>query len=222
MNEVTSRWLDQFVLGTTLLAVGLAAVTAWSRYAAPFLQDRPTRIADWESLAALGHREGPDSAAVVAVVFQDYECPACRRHHATLEDLLARYPDRFAVIYRHWPLRPSGAAREAAIAAVCADRFRQFKTFQERLYSDSDWRVEPTVRLPEIAEELGLAESSEFRACLDDPLATEVVERDVESARSMGASGTPTYVINGRRFRAPPKPDELERMIQRTRSREGK
>lgn len=105
-----SKHLDRILIGAVLISVGLAGSSVWERYITPFLEGRPHPVSDWAALVSDGHRQGASRAAVLAVVFLDYECPACRSHHAILKDLLEAHPEDFAVVYRDWPLRSDGAA----------------------------------------------------------------------------------------------------------------
>jgi predicted DsbA family dithiol-disulfide isomerase len=47
------------------------------------------------------------------------------------------------------------------------------------------------------AEELGL-DGGRFARCLDERRYADAVEADVDQARALGVTGTPTFLINGR------------------------
>ncbi|MDP2339984.1 MAG: thioredoxin domain-containing protein [Deltaproteobacteria bacterium] len=63
---------------------------------------------------------GSDSAGVTVVVFADFQDPHSKRVAPTLNELLLRHPDELRIVFRHLPLSMHAAARNAAIAAVCA------------------------------------------------------------------------------------------------------
>jgi hypothetical protein len=48
---------------------------------------------------------GPADAPITLVEFSDFQCPFCRRwHDETYEPLLAAYPGKIRIVYRHLPL----------------------------------------------------------------------------------------------------------------------
>ena len=60
-------------------------------------------------------------------------------------------------------------------------------------------------RVPDIAA---------WEACRADPAVREAIEADRELAKRIGATGTPTVVINGIRYPEPPDAAALRRIIE--------
>lgn len=156
------------------------------------------QLDDWSSEDAIGHRIGPESAAVVITEFGDYECPACRALHPQVQRLLAQFPDEVALVYRHWPLEYHRSAYPAALAAVCADRQGMFPEMHTYLYSRSDWIAGADANLMEVARRVGVSDTVAFRSCLKARATADVVERDIARAREIGGGGTPTFVVGDR------------------------
>ena len=64
---------------------------------------------------------GPADAPITIVEFSDYQCPFCRRwHDQVYEPLLAAYPGKIRLVYRHLPLtsiHPDAMSAAEAAAA---------------------------------------------------------------------------------------------------------
>lgn len=138
---------------------------------------------------------GPADAPVVIVEFSDFECPYCARATATLDALLARYPDEIRFVYRDFPLPNHPNAFKAAEAGHCAHDQGRFWEYHDRLFSAQD--ALDVESLKRHAAELGL-DTGAFDACLDDGRHEPSVDREMASGRDHGAASTPTLFINGR------------------------
>jgi protein-disulfide isomerase len=143
------------------------------------------------------HVRGPADAPLELVMFGDFQCPYCMGAQRGLRRVRERLGDELRFVFRHLPipeLHPMArAAAEASEAAAAQWRFWEY---HDALYERQNRLSER--ELSAIARDLGLDA---------DRLAREVeggrwaarVERDLESARTSGVSGTPTFFVNGRR-----------------------
>ena len=79
---------------------------------------------------------GPATAPVTIVKFEDFHCPFCRRAHATLQELQARYGDKLRIVHRDFPLEGlhPGATR-SHVAARCAAEQGKFWDYHDKLYT---------------------------------------------------------------------------------------
>ena len=156
---------------------------------------------------------GSLDAAVTIVEFTDYGCPFCRRHAVeVLPDLLERYGDSIRYVVRHFPIPALTVnAIAAAEAAECAHRQGRFWDYKEALLRATDALTEETLRGQTTAAGL---DAEPFMRCLDERATREIVERDILDAWRHGVTGTPTFFINGRRFRGARPLEELELYIQ--------
>lgn len=173
---------------------------------------------DWRSYLAGGQRVGVDSASVILVEFADFQCPACRAFASVLKDVRAKYPTEFAVLYRHFPLtsiHPS--ATQAAVASECAARQGRFAEMHDELFArqrelaDGDW--------PNFASAAGVPDLESFRACLVDSASRDAVRRDRDAARRLGASVTPTVLVDGKRFNGTLSLAELDSIVLAARAK---
>jgi len=144
---------------------------------------------------------GSPMAPVTIVVFSDFECPYCARAHPILQEILREYEGQVRVFFRHFPLSGHPRAVPAARAAIAAgeqDRFWEMASLlyeHQRQLADED--------LERYAAQLGL-DLDRFRAAMHAPATQARVERDKEEGRRLGVDATPTFFVNGRRFREPP------------------
>jgi protein-disulfide isomerase len=127
---------------------------------------------------------GAADGDVVLVEFFDYACPYCRVTNGDVDRLLREDP-RLKVVWRELPvLGPdSEAAARVSLAAARQGRFRAFHARMFALGRPTEAVVAAAVRETGVRRE---GESAEGRAEL---------ARNIELARAIGASGTPTFVV---------------------------
>lgn len=142
--------------------------------------------------------KGPEDAPVVIVEFTDYQCPFCKRYaDEVLGPLLEEYDDEIRYVIRNFPLpEVHPFAHKAAEAAECA--FEQgddeFWKMHDLLFANQS--ALSADDLKGYARDVGLS-GGDFDSCLTKGEKEDVVAKDIAEARSIGATGTPTFVING-------------------------
>lgn len=137
---------------------------------------------------------GSDAAKIGIVEFSDYECPYCRTSQTKLlPQVKKEYIDTGVVRYVHkdYPLVSiHSQAAPAAIAAACAGSQGRFWDMHEALFANPL----RDALYPELARKLKLDEQR-FSACLNDVAPRQAIYRDVQEARRLGISGTPSFVV---------------------------
>lgn len=148
---------------------------------------------------AKDHVLGPLDAEITLVEFGSYACPRCHVVHEVVEQLRNRFGDRMRYVFRHQPIAGSDAAVPAAELAEFASASNgQFWKVHEALMERGPAFAEGD--LEAIALAAGLAQAP----VADEPAfvaAQQRVRDDVKSARASGVIVTPTFFINGRRYR---------------------
>jgi len=162
-------------------------------------------------VAATGPSIGPDDAPVTIIEFSDFQCPYCARTVKVIEALREAHPDTVRVVYRHLPLSFHGQARLAAIASVCADEQDRFWDYHDLLFGNQNALGRDD--LIAHAAELGL-DGTQFEACLDGPEAAAIVDTDLAAADELGATGTPTFFINGYKLTGARPLEQFEAIIE--------
>ncbi|MEX2207025.1 MAG: thioredoxin domain-containing protein [Myxococcota bacterium] len=147
------------------------------------------------NIEATGPSRGPADAPIVIVAFSDYQCPFCKRAEPTIDAVLAKYPTQVRLVFRHLPLdalHPN--ARTAAIASVCAEQQGKFWEYHNQLFQNQQALTDED--LIKYATAVGL-DMNAFKTCQTSPAAAERVQKDAETARMAGITGTPAFFING-------------------------
>lgn len=146
--------------------------------------------------------KGDPDAPVTIVEFTDYQCTFCKRHFdETDPQIQADYVDTGQVRYviRDLPLSFHANAAKAAEAARCAGDQDQYWEMHDALFANQDaWAnlSDPTSAFSGYAQELGL-NTGNFDNCLNSGTHAQAVQDDLALAQELGASGTPTFFING-------------------------
>ena len=142
---------------------------------------------------------GNRNAKVSIVEYSDLECPFCKRHHPTMQQIVAAYDGQVNWVYRHFPLTSlhSKAPKEAE-ATECAGELGGNDGFWK--YVDRLFEITPAnngldpLELPKIAEYVGL-DKAKFETCLNSGKYAQKVQQQYQDGVAAGATGTPYNVI---------------------------
>ena len=166
--------------------------------------------------------KGPNDALVTIVIVSEFQCPFCSRVRPTLDQIEERYGRDVRFVFKHNPLPFHDNAMPAAEAASEAFAQRGAEGF---------WRMHDTLfenqqalgreQLESYAQQQGL-DMARFRRALDEHTHQATIEADQTLARSLGASGTPSFFINGRNLRGAQPFEAFQQVIdaEMTRARE--
>lgn len=160
----------------------------------------------------LDHTRGQAGATVSVVEYGDFECPFTRALARPLQRMVETLDGRMRLTFRHFPLRAihprAQAAAEMAEAAALQGRFWEMHDalFRQQLHGllDADLR--------RCADALGL-DAGRVDADLATDLPAARVQRDVESGRRGGVSGTPTLFVDGVRYTGEHRPSAIRAAI---------
>jgi protein-disulfide isomerase len=153
---------------------------------------------------------GPKNAPVTLVEFADYECPYCQKITPELQKLEKEYPDRLAVVYKDFPLPMHHTSEKAAEAARCAGEQGKFWEYHDVLFYSKLLQISD---LKAHARVLKL-DGDRFDKCLDDGAETAPVKKNLEEARQLGLTGTPSFFVNGHFFSGAADYNVLKEMVE--------
>jgi protein-disulfide isomerase len=149
-------------------------------------------------LEVLDHVRGGSGATLELVMFGDFQCPFCLGAQSILRRVHERLDGRLLFAFRHLPIpERHPLAPLAAEASEAAAAQGQFWDYHDALYA-SQPKLSPETILA-VAGDLGL-DVDRIQAELDSGAHRDRVARDIASATASGATGTPTFFINGKRF----------------------
>lgn len=199
-------------LGVGLALGGGAGFESGRRYAqrGTARAERPPAKPAYVELAAHNLRRGPDAAKVTVVAFTDFECPFCARAKVTLDALFAAYPNDLAIVLKHRPLAMHKNAELAAVAVQAAARAGQGWAMHDLLFENR--KTLGRADLAGFAARLGL-DATTFEASLSDKALLEEVRADVAVADAIGATGTPSFYVNGHPLRGAQPLGEFRKLV---------
>jgi Na+:H+ antiporter, NhaA family len=149
-------------------------------------------------LDAEDHIRGELGRPLELVMFGDFQCPFCLGAQSVLRRVHERLGDRLVFAFRHLPIPErhplAPLAAEAGEAAAAQGRFWE--------YHDALFPAQPKLSretMLEVGRDLGL-DADRMAAEIDSGIHRPRIERDIASAEASGATGTPTFYVNGEHF----------------------
>ena len=220
-------WWKTIIAGLLGIAVGAGAMLAANGYfVRSYLLEHPEVIP--EAMERLRSRDtaqvvaqhrtaletpfhsawaGAADGDVVLVEFFDYACGFCRASNPDVDRLLREDP-RLKVVWRELPvLGPDSEA--AAQVSLAAARQGKFRSFYERMFALGQ---PSAANLAQAAEALGIATA-------EAPEDQAELSRNLDLARAIGASGTPTFVVGDQVLQGAVGYEALKRAVAQARAR---
>jgi protein-disulfide isomerase len=135
------------------------------------------------------------------IEYADFQCGYCGKFARDTEpELIEKYVEdgTLRIEWRNFPI--FGEESEAAArAAWAAGRQGRFWEFHAAAYAEgAKEKGFGEDRLQALAREAGVADSGRFAEDLDSDAARQAVRKDQEEAYGLGATSTPSFLINGR------------------------
>lgn len=154
---------------------------------------------------------GPANAGVVLLVFSDLSCTSCQGLAPALKAIREEFPKDVQIVFKHNPDPADTKARLAHEATVEAGRQGKFWEMHDLI--EANPAKLDAKDLAGYAKTLGL-DASAFAEALRAHTHRAVVERDILEAKALGATGTLTLFINGRRGSGVPPAPVLSNLIR--------
>lgn len=142
---------------------------------------------------------GSPDAKITIVEFGDFQCPFCQASSYVLRQVVNTYGSDVRLVFRHFPIEAlHPLAPTLARASMCAkeqgkfwqvhDRFFQF---QDKIASRDD--IDLQVQLA------GL-NMRDYATCMQANRYQDLINQDLSDAIQLGAVGTPTWLVNGKKI----------------------
>lgn len=136
--------------------------------------------------AVLGNPQGTRTL----VKFTDYGCSYCRASEADVQRLIAGDP-QLRVVIREWPIFPG--SEEAARMALAAARQGKYPAFYKAMFAAGP---PSPATVAKAAAKAGLDLDHARTDAASNAVAAELAQ-NMQLARTLGFSGTPSWVANG-------------------------
>jgi protein-disulfide isomerase len=169
-----------------------------------------TRPAEEVKADPSNHTSGNGSTGVVLMEYGDFQCPACAQYFPILAQVKEKYKDHITFQFRHFPLESIHKnARAASRAAEAAGRQGKFWEMHDLLYQNQTaWQEasDPLSVFEGYAQAAGVQDLEKFKVEMRGADVNAVINADLNLGRELGASSTPTFVLDGKRLEENPSP----------------
>lgn len=169
------------------------------------------------SVQASNHVRGNETAAVTLIEYGDFQCPACKAFFPIVEQVVEKHKADLKFQFKHFPLvQIHQHAFEGSRAAEAASKQGKFWEMYEILYTNQDgWSVisDPLPTFVGYAKQLGL-NTEQFQTDYASGAVNDIINADYQEAIKIGASSTPTFVLNGKKVdKNPENAEAFEKLI---------
>lgn len=149
--------------------------------------------------------KGTKNALVTIVESSEFQCPFCSRVNPTIKKVMDAYKGKVKVVFHHNPLKFHKNAMPAAIASH--EIYKQkgdaaFWKYHDLLFANQA-KIKSQGRkfLEEAAKKVGGVNMTKLKKALDENTHKAEIDKSKRLSMSLGARGTPTFFINGRKLR---------------------
>ena len=170
---------------------------------------------------------GDSNAKVVAVNYDDFECPFCSRMHQTLfPQLLKEYGDRVTFIYKDFPLAEihpwatHAAVNANCLAAQSKDAYWGFADYMHANQAEvnaeksHDGQFAALDRIAVAQGQKHSLDGTKLQACIKAQQ-DDTVKASVHEGEALGVEATPTMFVNGEKVDGALPIGELRAVLDR-------
>ncbi len=155
-----------------------------------------------------GKAFGNPNAKIKILVFEDFQCPACKEFTTTVEPQMdtSTYISSGQVYYQfmQFPFLDNNSltkeSHQAANASMCALEQGRFWDYHDMLFANQGAENQGSfndARLKAFAQALGL-NLSQFNSCFSANKYSAELQSDNQQAQSLGVNSTPSVFLNGK------------------------
>lgn len=160
--------------------------------------------------------EGTEGAEITLVEYADFQCPACRMAHKSLQVIKEKYKGKFSFYCKNMPLdfHPMAMPSAKYFEALKKQDKSKAQKFYKIVFSNQD-KLRDEAYLKEISKNLG----ADMKVLAKDVLSEQIQDRvtaDMEEFQRLGFTGTPVLIVNGIAMHGAQSPEEIERVIALT------
>lgn len=161
---------------------------------------------DEKTKVKLSHKGSPMRGSPMAPVtiyeFSDFQCPHCRLAAPYLKKIVDDSNGKVKLVFKQYPLSGHPKGREAASAALAADRQGKFWEMHDLIFKNQD-RLQ-TANFEDYAKEIGL-DLRRFRADVASKEVQAKIDADRAEGKRIGVDSTPSIYVNDRKYVFPPE-----------------
>jgi len=152
------------------------------------------------------HVLGTTTGKAILIEYGDFQCPACGSAYPNVKELTEKYKDQLIFVFRNLPLtslHPN--ARAAAAAAEAAGLQGVYWDMHDTLYENQDTWTNATTEnrlsyFEGYAKTAGVKDIAKFKTDIESQAVNDKINFDLALTRKIGASATPTMLLNGKKI----------------------
>ncbi len=156
--------------------------------------------------------KGKKDAPITLIEYTDFQCPYCERGSKTVEAVLKKYPEQVKVIFKNNPLDFHKEAKDAAKAALAANKQGKFWEYHDLLFENASKLNEEM--FVKFAKDLKL-DMDQFNKDRNSDAISDQIELEKMDAAERKLTGTPVFIANGVVIRGAKTLDYFVRVIDR-------
>lgn len=206
------KHLSKWIFGIVILAIIGFAAYALTRSDEQLAETTVTSSSEG-SKNYYGNLESP----VTLTEYVDFQCEACYAYYPFVKELKEKYKDRVKFQIKYFPIASAHKlATQAAQSAEAAARQDKFFEMHDKLFAEQKiWEQlkDPTSQFEKYAKDIGL-DVEKYKSDSKSDEVQAVVKKDLADATALKASGTPTFVLNGKMIENPgPSLEALSKVL---------
>ncbi|MBU3999938.1 thioredoxin domain-containing protein, partial [Patescibacteria group bacterium] len=155
--------------------------------------------------------KGTDSAQITVFEFSDFQCPYCKAAKETISQVLAAYPDKVKLVYKHLPLAIHPDAQYAAEAAECAGDQGKFWEMRDKLFANQNKLDKDSIA--KYGRELKL-DNKKFSDCLFTHKFKAKIDADTKAAAGFEITSTPAFIVGDEFISGAAPSDDFKAVIE--------
>lgn len=223
------KWMAGLVAGSLFVSIVLSKnmdglrldSSTLNQVVDSFMETPPVAVNSGNEFPSIG----PDHAPITIVEFSDFQCPYCRIGASIINSVINRYPTQVRVVFRNFPLDPNcnpevqramhPYACQLARLATCAHRQGKFKEVYENFFENQANLAAQGPNSPLELAKAAHANSDQLSSCSATSDISSAITRDIEEAKRLGISSTPTFFVNGKKIEGIRPPPIWNKIIDR-------
>lgn len=160
---------------------------------------------------------GSKDAPITIIEYSDFQCPFCRRGHATMQQVLKAFDGKVRVIFKDFPIErihPHALPASKIYEAIALQDNAKAQKFKSYVFEHQDELSQGEKFLEKATKEAG-ANYAKAKKDADGEEVKKRIEADKAEAEKFGFSGTPGYLINGVSLKGAYPFDEFKNIIEK-------
>lgn len=140
---------------------------------------------------------GSPNAPITLVEYSDFQCFYCGKAAGVIQQLVAKYPKKIQLMFKHVPLHDMSRTESLYFEAIGRQSLEKAWQFHDMAFDRrEDVHREKEAVLQEIVTFLGV-DDARLKQDIGSRELADLIDEDMKEAKSFGFDATPSFLING-------------------------